>query len=114
MRRSRSKCALSALRFDGARLRGRRAPLRDRRRAVAGGGQRRRNKGDPPSLFSKLFQISACFLQTFPKKFLAVLLDFKGLQGSQTEKAPFEIFSRHRPLLARLRGLGQKRRRGAR
>jgi hypothetical protein len=30
--------------------------------------------------FSKHFQISACFLQTFPKKALAVFWDFKGLQ----------------------------------
>ena len=82
------------------------APLRE--------GQRRRNKGDPPSLFSKLFQISACFLQTFPKKSLAVLLDFKGLQGSQTEKAPFEIFSRHRPLLVALQPRHGEERSGCR
>jgi hypothetical protein len=36
-------------------------------------------------IFSKDFQISACFVQTFPKIPLAVLWDFKGLQGLQIE-----------------------------
>jgi len=33
---------------------------------------------------SKLFQIQAVLLQAFPKKALAVLWDFNGLQASQT------------------------------
>src|SRR5277367_3144909 len=39
-------------------------------------------------LFSKLFQVSAVFLQAFPKKALAVLWDFNGLQGFQTPMSP--------------------------
>ena len=35
---------------------------------------------EPLQAFSKHFQISACFRQAFPKKALAVLWDFKGLQ----------------------------------
>jgi hypothetical protein len=43
--------------------------------------------------FSKLFQISVIFLQAFPNKALAVLWDFNGLQGFQTERVPFPNFS---------------------
>jgi hypothetical protein len=43
-------------------------------------------------LFSKLFQISAVLLQAFPKKALAVLWDFKGLQGFQTQSVLVQIF----------------------
>ena len=53
------------------------APIRDPTRR-----RERRWRCRPPSLFSKLFQISAGFRQGFPKKALAVLWDFKGLQGS--------------------------------
>jgi hypothetical protein len=46
--------------------------------------------------FSKLFQISACFRQAFPKKALVVLCDFKGLQGSQAIKSSkFFAFADH-------------------
>jgi hypothetical protein len=60
------------------------------REAAEAAEQRRPCKPFFPS-FSK----SACFLQTFPKEVLAVLWNFKGLRESQTEKAPFQIFSRH-------------------
>jgi hypothetical protein len=43
-------------------------------------------------LFSKPFQISAVFLQAFPKKALAVLWDFNRLQGFQTQSVLFQIF----------------------
>ena len=56
----------------------------------------------PPSLFSKLFQISACFRQAFPKKALAVLWDFKGLQVSQAIKYRFQIFRPRRPSFAHI------------
>jgi hypothetical protein len=56
----------------------------------------------PPSLFSKLFQISACFRQAFPKKALAVLWDFKGLQGSQAISCAFQIFRPRRPPFAHI------------
>ena len=48
-------------------------------------------------LFSKLFQISRVFLQAFPKKALVVLWNFKGLQGFQTQRVPFQIFSSRPP-----------------
>jgi hypothetical protein len=52
--------------------------------------------------FSKLFQISGCFRQAFPKKALAVLWDFKGLQGSQAIKYRFPNFSPRRPPFAHI------------
>src|SRR5271155_537416 len=42
--------------------------------------------------FSKLLQKSRVLLQAFPKKSLAVLWDFKGLQGFQTSFDAFQIF----------------------
>jgi hypothetical protein len=42
--------------------------------------------------FSKLFQIQALFLQVFPKKALAVLWDFKGLQASRPLNDGFSKF----------------------
>jgi hypothetical protein len=59
--------------------------------------QRRTSK-----LISKLFQISACFLQTFPKKALAVLWDFKTLQGFQMQCAGFQRFRRRQPPFGRI------------
>jgi hypothetical protein len=42
--------------------------------------------------YSKLFQISACFLQTFPKKALVVLWYFNDLQGFQIKKSVSKFF----------------------
>jgi hypothetical protein len=44
-----------------------------------------RGRATASKLFSKLFQISAVLLQAFPKKALAVLWNFNGLQGFQTQ-----------------------------
>jgi len=44
-----------------------------------------RGRATASKLFSKPFQIWAVFLQAFPKKALAVLWDFNGLQGFQTQ-----------------------------
>ena len=46
----------------------------------------------PSKPFSKLLQKSRVLLQAFPKKSLAVLWDFKGLQGFQTSFDVFQIF----------------------
>ena len=46
----------------------------------------------PSKPFSKLLQKSRVLLQAFPKKTLAVLWDFKGLQGFQTSFDAFQIF----------------------
>jgi hypothetical protein len=46
-----------------------------------------------PRILSKLFQNQAVSLQTFPNKALAVLWDFKGLQGLQTENDHSPNFS---------------------
>src|SRR6202795_4819718 len=46
----------------------------------------------PSKPFSKLLQNSRVSLQAFPKKSLAVLWDFKGLQGFQTSFDAFQIF----------------------
>ena len=66
---------------------GRSRGLRGRDRAgeegVAGGAEAAESRR-PTSFFSKLFQIEAVLLQAFPNKALAVLWDFKGLQGFQT------------------------------
>src|ERR1700693_2489680 len=51
-----------------------------------------RGRATASKLFSKLFQISAVFLQAFPKKALAVLWDFNGLQDFQTQSVLFQIF----------------------
>src|SRR5580658_1526745 len=50
--------------------------------------------------FSKLLQNSRVLLQAFPNKALAVLWDFKGLQGFQTSFDAFQIFRLRPPLLA--------------
>ena len=63
---------------------------RDRRRLAAGA-----NGGGikaPSKPFSKLLQNSRVLLQAFPNKSLAVLWDFKGLQGFQTLFDAFQIF----------------------
>src|SRR5271168_1240734 len=62
----------------------------DRRMLVAGA-----NGGGikaPSKPFSKLLQNSRVLLQAFPNKALAVLWDFKGLQGFQTSFDAFQIF----------------------
>jgi hypothetical protein len=46
----------------------------------------------PSKTFSKLLQNSRVSLQAFPNKALAVLWDFKGLQGFQTSFDAFQIF----------------------
>jgi hypothetical protein len=50
--------------------------------------------------FSKLLQKSRVLLQTFPNKALAVLWDFKGLQGFQTSFDAFQIFHLRPPFSA--------------
>jgi hypothetical protein len=80
---------------------------RERRRAIDVTSERwkerrRRNKGGLQSFFSKDFQISACFLQGFPKKALAVLWYIKGLHGSKPGKASFPNFSRLPPPFRRI------------
>jgi hypothetical protein len=68
-------------------------PFRIASQSVANGGPASPGRvGRPPSFFAKHFQISACFVQGFPKILLTVLWNFKGLQQSQTEKAPFPNF----------------------
>ena len=54
----------------------------------------------PSKPFSKLLQNSRVLLQAFPKKSLAVLWDFRGLQGFQTSFDAFQIFRLYPPLLA--------------
>ena len=46
----------------------------------------------PSKPFTKLLQKSRVLLQSFPNKSLAVLWDFKGLQGFQTSFDAFQIF----------------------
>ena len=58
-----------------------------------------------PSFFSKLFQTSPAFLQAFPKKALAVLCNFRGLQGSQTKRVLSKFFLPHRPTFDRVLGV---------
>jgi hypothetical protein len=50
--------------------------------------------------FSKLLQKSRVLLQTFPNKALAVLWDFKGLQGFQTSFDGVQIFHLRPPFSA--------------
>jgi hypothetical protein len=54
----------------------------------------------PSKPFSKLLQKSRVLLQAFPKKSLAVLWDFKGLQGFQTPFDAFQIFLLQPPFSA--------------
>ena len=56
----------------------------------------------PSKPFSKLLQKSRVSLQAFPKKSLAVLWDFKGLQGLQTSFDAFQIFLLQPPLFDRI------------
>src|SRR5271167_3869960 len=51
----------------------------------------------------KLFQIRRVFVQAFPNKALAVLRYFKGLQGHQTQRVRFQIFSRCPPFSHHIR-----------
>jgi hypothetical protein len=70
----------------------------DRRPLVGGaddGGIRARSKP-----FSKLLQNSRVLLQAFPNKALAVLWDFKGLQGFQMPFMLSKFFASGRPLSA--------------
>ena len=56
----------------------------------------------PSKPFSKLLQNSRVLLQAFPKKALAVLWDFKGLQGFQTSFDAFQIFRLQPPSFGRI------------
>src|ERR1700677_3483480 len=56
----------------------------------------------PSKPFSKLLQKSRVLLQAFPNKSLAVLCDFKGLQGFQTSFDAFQIFLLQPPLFGRI------------
>src|SRR5271154_168712 len=85
-------------------MRKRIARVRDGRRGIAGGGKDREIKASP-SFFSKLFQIHAVLLQAFPKKALAVLCDFRGLQGSQTRGVLSKFFLSHQPPFDRVSGV---------
>src|ERR1700723_2078807 len=67
----------------------------DRRPPV--GGSNRGGITAPPKLFSKLLQNSRVLLQAFPNKALAVLGDFKGLQGFQTSFDAVQIFRPRSP-----------------
>jgi hypothetical protein len=72
----------------------------DRRMLVAGA-----NGGGikaPSKPFSKLLQNSRVLLQAFPNKPLAVLWDFKGLQGFQTSFDAFQIFRLGPPPFGRI------------
>jgi hypothetical protein len=65
----------------------------DPARSETAGG--RANGGEikaPSKTFSKLLQNSRVLLQAFPNKSLAVLWDFRGLQGFQTSFDAFQIF----------------------
>src|SRR6202050_2297791 len=72
----------------------------DRRPTV--GGSNRGGITAPPKLFSKLLQNSRVLLQAFPNKALAVLWDFKGLQGFQTSFDAFQIFRLGPPPFGRI------------
>jgi hypothetical protein len=65
-----------------------------------GGKERRGGIKAPSKPFSKLLQKSRVWLQTFPNKALAVLWDFKGLQGFQTFFDAFQIFHLRPPFSA--------------
>ena len=56
----------------------------------------------PSKPFSKLLQNSRVSLQAFPNKALAVLWDFKGLQGFQTSIDAFQIFRPGPPPFGRI------------
>jgi hypothetical protein len=56
----------------------------------------------PSKPFSKLLQKPRVLLQAFPNKSLAVLWDFKGLQGLQTSFDAFQIFLLQPPLFGRI------------
>src|ERR1700681_4434820 len=70
----------------------------DRRPPV--GGSNRGGITAPPKLFSKLLQNSRVLLQAFPNKALAVLGDFRGLQGFQMSFDAVQIFRPRSPLSA--------------
>src|ERR1700678_166764 len=72
----------------------------DRRPTV--GGSNRGGITAPPKLFSKLLQNSRVLLQAFPNKALAVLGDFKGLQGFQTSFDAVQIFRPRPPPFGRI------------
>src|SRR5580700_3336823 len=56
----------------------------------------------PSKPLSKLLQKSRVWLQAFPNKSLAVLWDFKVLQGFQMSFDAFQIFLVHMPLFGRI------------
>src|SRR5271168_235116 len=85
-------------------MRKRIARVRDGHRGIRGGGKDDEIEASP-SFFSKLFQIHAVLLQAFPKKALAVLCDFRGLQGSRTKRALSKFFLPHRPPFDRVLGV---------
>jgi hypothetical protein len=67
-------------------------PAADRPSPRAGGGIKAGLQAN-----GKLFQIRRVFVQAFPNKALAVLRYFNGLQGFQTQRVRFQIFSRCPP-----------------
>ena len=81
MRRSRSKCALSAPRFGGALPRGAVRHFETGAAALPEGAKAAEQKAPLQAFFPSFSKSRLFFLQTFPRKALAVLWDFKGLQG---------------------------------
>jgi hypothetical protein len=59
------------------------------REGVKGGG----TKATLQAFFPSFSKSPPVFLQTFPKKALAVLWDFKGLQGPRAEKPSPNLFA---------------------
>jgi hypothetical protein len=69
------------------------------RRPLVGGSQRWRNEGALQAFFQASPRV---LLQAFPNKSLAVLWDFKGLQGFQTSFDAFQTFLLQPPLFGRI------------
>ena len=59
-------------------------------------------------LYGKPFQIPSVSVQAFPKKALAVLWYFKGLQGFQIKEIRFQIFSSRSPLFSLFQTLSRR------
>jgi hypothetical protein len=72
------------------------------RSEAVGGGANGGGIKAPSKPFSKLLQNSRVLLQAFPNKALAVLWDFKGLQGLQTSFDAFQIFRLGPPPFGRI------------
>jgi len=64
-------------------------------RGGAATGKRRRNK-DGLQAFLQAFPNLSCFCPSFSKENLALLFDFKGLQGRKIKKILLQIFSSRR------------------